>query len=224
MVVVDLIFDSVGDFAMEVAIVILVWILNFAISWWNARVVGVTWSETKEMGGWPRFMSWMASIMSASGFTWCYLIALLFGAYYAQFAILKPGPEGVVPILTLVHIKGGFALGYLIIIPGILFSGLMIWVDSVVKAWRRRDLASMGTAAWNTFAQAHNTYNAMRGMPEVFESIGKLFSGKGSNKGAPILLVIVLVVLALLGGILTTWSLVNHYAGSRELPEPARRW
>ena len=45
------------------------WILNFGISWWNAYAVGVTWVETKNMGGYQRFMAWMGAIMSASGFT-----------------------------------------------------------------------------------------------------------------------------------------------------------
>lgn len=196
----------------------IVWIINFAISWWNARVVGCMWVEAKVMGGFPRFMAWMGGIMSASGFTWCYLVVLLFGAYYAQPAFVEPGEP--LP-LTPEHIRGGFALGYLIIIPGVLFSGLMIWIDSLVQAWSRRDLPSMGAAAWNTFAQAHNTYSAMEGIPEALGQVGKLFSSKGDDKGKGLVLIILLVVIAVLSGILTTVAIVKHYAGTR--PIPARR-
>lgn len=194
----------------------IVWIVNFAISWWNARVVGLVWVETKEMGGFSRFMTWMGWIMSASGFTWCYLVVLLFGAFYAQPAFIEPGQP---MILQPEDLMGGFALGYLIIIPGVLFSGLMIWVDSLVQAWRRRDMASMGRAAWNTFAQVHNTYGAMRGVPEALEAVGKLFGGRGDGKGKALLLIVVLVIMAVVSGILTTSAIVGHYAGSRPLPD-----
>jgi len=70
------------------------------------------WVETKEMGGWSRFMTWMGAIMSASGFTWCYLVILLFGGYYAQFSFLKPNQA---PYIGVEALKAGFALGYLII-------------------------------------------------------------------------------------------------------------
>lgn len=196
----------------------IVWILNFAISWWNARVVGLVWVETKQMGGLPRFMTWMGWIMSASGFTWCYLVVLLFGAYYAQPALLEPGEP---MILQPQDIMGGFALGYLIIMPGVLFSGLMIWIDSLVQAWQRRDMASMGRAAWNTFAQVHNTYSAIEGTPEALRAVGKLFEGRGNDKGKALLLIIILVIMAVVSGILTTSAIVGHYAGSRPLPRTA---
>jgi len=198
----------------------LVWILNFAISWFNARTVGMVWVETKQIGGWQRFMTWMGAIMSASGFTWCYLIVLLFGAYYLQPGFLKPGQA---PYLTPDMVLGGLSLGYLIILPGILFSGMMIWIDSLIQAWRRRDLPSIGVAAWNTFAQVHNTYGAYKGASGAWESVGKLFKGGNSNdaKGKGVLLIVLLVILALLGGVLTTWSIVSHYAAT--VPLPTRR-
>jgi hypothetical protein len=33
---------------------LLVLILNFGISWWNARVTGLDWVESKHLGGWIR--------------------------------------------------------------------------------------------------------------------------------------------------------------------------
>ena len=125
-------------------------------------------------------------------------------------------------ILTEKALLAGFSLGYLIIIPGILFSGLMIWLDSLVQAWRRRDLPSMGVAAWNTYAQIHNTYSAYQGMGGALDSVADFFKGgKKDGKGAAGLLIILLVVLAICGGILTTWGIISHYAGSEPLPEPS---
>lgn len=202
---------------------VLIWLINFGISYWNARTCGLVWVETKYQGGWKRFMAWMGAIMSASGFTWCYIVVFLLGAYFLQTGFLKPDPETheIKLLITKENLEGGFALGYLIIIPGILFSGLMIWIDSLVQAWRRRDLASMGTAAWNTFAQIHNTYSAMSGVPDAVEKVASGLLGKsdgGKGKGA--FLILLLLVLALISGVLTTWSIINKYAGSRPPPRP----
>lgn len=197
---------------IAVLVVALVWFLNFGISWWNARVVGTVWVESKEMGGFTHFMTWMGAIMSASGFTWCYLIVLLLGGHTFY-------PE----VLTNEAVKAGLSLGYLVIIPGVLFSGLMIWIESLVEAWRRRDLPSMGVAAWNSFAQIHNTYSAMEGIPDALKEVGNFFSEGDSDdaKFKLIVLVVILVVLALFAGILTTSAIIKKYAGSVPLPRAA---
>lgn len=204
---------------LGILLIVGIWFLNFGISWLNGRTVGLMWSETKQMGGWTRFMAWMGAIMSASGFTWCYLIVILLGAYYGQPMFLEKGQE---PVLTMKAVKVGFDLGYLIIIPGILFSGFMIWIDSLVRAWRERDLPNIGIASWNTFAQMHNTYRAMSGIPEAFGSVVDFFKGDGDGdsdaKSFLIILLVVIVVVAVISGILTTWAIINKYAGTRPLP------
>lgn len=206
-------------------LVVLILAVNLFISYWNAKVVGQMWVETKRVGGWTRFMAYMGWIMSASGFTWCYLIIAGFSTYYIQFAFLKADDSGVVdPLITWAHLEAGFSLGYLILIPGILFSGLMIWVDSMVQAYQRRDFASIGRATWNTYAQIHNTYSAMRGAPEAFEKVFDVFLGKGNSrngKGKGAMLMLMIVVLAIIAGVLTTWSIVNKYAGTRAVPRYA---
>lgn len=42
---------------MSALLIGLIWLLNFGISYWNCRVVGLMWNSTKEMGGGPRFMT-----------------------------------------------------------------------------------------------------------------------------------------------------------------------
>ena len=40
-------------------------------------------------------MNWMGAIMSASGFTWCYLVVVvLFGLLVDPFSGYSPGPNG----------------------------------------------------------------------------------------------------------------------------------
>jgi hypothetical protein len=204
------------------AILLLIWVVNFAISWWNARSCGLVWAETKVMGGWHRFLVWCGAIMSASGFTWCYLILLVLGGYYAQASFLEPGEA---PYLTPEAVNAALSLGYLIIVPGVLFTGIVIWIDSLVQAWRNRTFGNIAGAAWNTFANVHNVYSAMRGMPEAWGSVKDFFGGDSDSddaKSKGILIVIVLVIVAIIGGIMTTWSIINHHAGTRPIPEPSR--
>jgi cellobiose-specific phosphotransferase system component IIC len=119
-----------------------------------------------------------------------------------------------------------FSLGYLIIVPAVLFSGMMIWIDSLVQAWRQRDLPSMGIAAWNTFAQVYNTYEAIQGIPQAFGDVMGFFSKSSSDsddaKGAAILLIIALVVLAIVGGIIITAAIIKKYAATTPLPSRSK--
>ncbi len=188
-------------------LVVIVWILNLGISIWNAYAVGKSWVETKHYGGWPRFMAWMGAIMSASGFTWCYLSLLAFVAYQVEWLT----PNQIVAMVD---------LGYILLIPGILFSGLMITVDSWARAYRERTLASFGTAAYNTFAQIHNTYHAIGDFGRAFRGLVGFFGDSGSRKGndrnnsGGVVLVVLLVLLALAAGILTTAAIIRRVAGS----------
>jgi len=198
--------------------IVVIWFVNFGISWWNARAVGLVWAETKMMGGVTRFMVWMGAIMSACGFSWCFLIFLAIGANY--FYPIYFGPKAL---------RATFSLGYLIIIPFIIFSGMMIWIQSLVIAWRRRDLPSMGVAAWNTFAQIHNTYSAIEGMPAAFKEVGNFFSDVFSGdsddaKGKLAIMVIAIVLLSLIAGIILTAALIKKYAASVPLPERSTRY
>ncbi len=188
-------------------LVVLVWILNLGISIWNAYAVGKSWVETKHYGGWPRFMAWMGAIMSASGFTWCYLLLLAFVANKVEW-------------LTDSQIDAMISLGYVLLAPGILLSGLMITVDSWARAYRERTLASFGTAAYNTFAQIHNTYHAIGDFGRAFRGVAGFFSesrsGKDSDRdnSSGAALVVLLVLLALAAGILTTAAIIRRVAGS----------
>jgi hypothetical protein len=190
---------------MEIILVVFVWLLNLGISIWNAYAVGSAWVETKHSGGWRRFMAWMGAIMSASGFTWCYLFLLALLAWWLQW-------------LQLEHIQVMISLGYILVIPGVLLSGLMITIDSWAQAYRQRTLGSFGTAAYNTFAQIHNTYNAVTGMGQAFQNVVGYFGGSRSKSSSDKddragLLIILLVLLALVGGILTTAAIIHRVAG-----------
>lgn len=183
---------------------VLMLLLNMGISLWNAYATGKAWVEAKYAGGWPRFMTWMGAIMAASGLSWCILIVLILGA--VSLGKITPNWGEV-----------GLDLGYILIIPGILFSGLMITVDSWARAFRTKKILDFGLAGYNSFAQIYNTYHAIQGMGPAFAKVfSAFFGGKGKKSGATV--VLFLVVIALGSGIIITAAIIHHVAASTPLP------
>lgn len=179
-------------------------LLNFGISAWNAYASGSYLTESKIIGGWSRVIVWCGLIMSACGFTWVYLTILTMVAVAGQW--LTPEWGTVM-----------FKLGYLIIILPILGSGFGIWVHSVIQAYRKRSFGSVAVAGWNTFAQAHNTWQAAKHAPGFLSDVLEAFSGKNrksSKDSGMALLVILLVILAVAGGAITT-GLIARWADRR---------
>jgi hypothetical protein len=196
---------------MEYFLLALVWVLNLAISFWNAYACGKAWVEAKFHGGWPRFMTWMGAIMAASGFSWCFLILLALVAHWLDW-------------ITAEQTKIALQLGYILIIPGVLFSGLMITVDSWAVAFRTKRIGAFGVAAYNTFAQAYNTYNAIRDFGTAFKDVTNFFGesrssdDKDDSGGKAVLIVVLIVAIAILGGILLTAAIIRKVAASQPLP------
>ena len=72
-------------------------------------------------------------------------------------------------------------MGYLALIPGILASGMVITLDSWARTYRRRTIGNIGRTAWNTYAQIHNTYNAIGDIDTAFGSVVDSLKGSGSS-------------------------------------------
>jgi hypothetical protein len=191
----------------------VVWLIlavNFWISWHNAKVIGLDWVESRHLGGWVRFMCWMGWLQSALGFTWCYVLILVMLAHGGGY-------------INAATADATINLGYVVLFPGLFISGTFIWIESLVIAWRRRDLPSIATASWNTFAELHNASAAVDGMGGAFKSVGSMFSDTDEDEvtGIAVIAVVVIVLAAVAGGFLTTELIRRHYAGSRPLPERA---
>ena len=88
---------------------------------------------------------------------------------------------------------------------------------------------NLGLAAYNTFAQVHNTMGAINGVGPAFSAVGKMFAsvagGRGDAKGKAAILGVMIavgvVVLALSAGVVLTAALIHHYAGTVPLPQAA---
>ena len=187
--------------------IIILLAINFAISWLNCYVLGGIWAESRALGGFPRVLAWCGATQSAIGFS--SVIGAIVG--YVLFATGHLPPK----VAT-----GAEALWYLLVMIPVIGTGLIITIQSWIVAFRERSLLNMGIAAWNTFAQVRNMYAAIDGIPAELAEVGKLFDSNDKDDAPLSLLAILLVVIALGGGILLTVLLIRRYAG--RLPVPAR--
>lgn len=178
---------------MTAALIIFLLLLNLAISCWNGFAAGALWEEAKATGGWFKLVVICAAIMSACGFFQLNLIVLGFAAVWADF--LEP------KYLELV-----LKIGYLFLVPTVIGTGLIIWLDSLAQAWRQRDILSGGVAAWNTYAMYSNVRDAMEHTPQiagdVASGIGDLFSGEDGPKVAVLAVIVAIISLSVVLSIL----------------------
>ena len=200
------------------ALTFLLLIFNFAASWFNAWSCGRSWSETKAVGGFFRFMAWCGATMSACGFTWCYLIILTL--INSQLPHKWQLPQK--------YSDAVLALGYLAIILPIIGSGIAITIQSWAHFWRERSFKNGAIAGYNTFADIYNIYESIEAIPDALSIVGKAFGGSSkdddddNSSGKLILLVIALVVLCIVGGILTTTMIIRCTARNQAQEQKLR--
>lgn len=176
----------------------IIFLLNLYISVGNAYAAGLSWPESKAIGGWVRVVVCSAAIMSACGFIWCELIFLMFGA--ALVGYLEPND-----VETALH------LGYVVVIFPLLGSGLALWMHSVTKAWHQSSLSNVLTASYNTLALTYDVYQAGHLLPDAFTGLSEFFKG-GEVKSKAHRVVILLVVISVCSGIFTTIAIVRYAA------------
>ena len=155
----------------------IVLVLDFVISWTNARYVGRYWSESKEVGG--SFRTYIVSgyVMAIAGFTMVYgYLLLLVSPVFLQMA--NADPETILAFRQLTA-----DMIYFLCVAAVIPSGFFIWIRSLKDAWEQRTLSSGLTAGWNSYAQLRNTVDAARNAPSALRRIIKaLFGGKEKKK------------------------------------------
>jgi hypothetical protein len=187
-------------------LLILLMAFNFAISWWNARVAGQIWQETKAIGGWIRVVAWSAAVQSACGFTCCFAIVLI-------------GGSGLLHLINSHTMTAGLNLMYITIIFPLLGSGLAITIQSWITAYRERDFLSMGVATYNTFAMGWDTVDAFQNLGPAFSSVTKFFASDDDDEDFDAKAFIVIAVLgALAAGVFLTRHIMVKAMGTLPLP------
>ena len=194
-------------------------ILNFAISWYNSITVGRMWSESKVIGGVFRMFSVAGYVMAVTGFTMVYGCLLL---------LILPSVIPLIPELSWIPVNDLLSLTsdmlYVLIITFIVPSGFILWYGSLVAFVRKRTLKNGLIVGWNTYAQIRNTLSAARNMPSALGRIAEALFGKkskGKDSGAIILLAVLIIILAVLGGWFTASAIMKkadrEYDGLAEL-------
>lgn len=186
---------------------VLLLIVNLLISVWNAFVWGYTRRELKAVG--PRsfywWLSWCIFIMSAIGFFTVYLVA---------GAVLGLSNEW----FTMEQAKWAFDLGFVIIWPLLIATGLAITVFQWAITFREGGFLNWGVSVWNTYAMINNVSVGVQHYGTALDSVGSMFSSSDGfdfnldGDSAKALPVIILVVVCLLLACGTTW-LIGHLAG-----------
>lgn len=187
---------------------ILLLVLNFAISWWNARSVGAIWSESKEIGGHIRMLTISGYVMAIAGFTMVYGCILLLATIGLYPAI--PYLYENIELFDLIQLSSD--LLYVLVAFAVIPSGVIIWLHSAISFWKQRTVSSGLVAGYNTFAMARNIINVSREMPGAFSRIAKVcFGGKGKKKGNEVLVMAALfiVIMAALGGWMTASAIMK---------------
>lgn len=152
--------------------------------------------------------------MSAIGFSMVYTFLIAWVGY--EIGYLPPEVAQLV-----------IEFWFIAAVPPILASGIIITINSWQSFFRTRSLVDLGVASWNTYAQLHNMYAAFDGMGKALSHIGEFaeaaFSrrgGRSKDEGKALALVIA-ILLALIGvilGILTTAVLIQRYAATTPMP------
>jgi hypothetical protein len=187
--------------------IFIIWMLNLVISIWNAYATGKVWVEAEHAGGGYRFMAWMGYLMASLGFSWN--IFILVGMFLMSSGKITPEQAELF-----------FQIGYVILVPGFLFSGYAIMFQSWANAYRNHSVKNMAVAAYNTYANVHNTFNAINDFPKAFGSVLKAFTGgSGKNKGNGLILFLALVCV--LSGFIIT-ALIVHWVAASDTTVPKR--
>lgn len=189
--------------------IVLFWIINFAISWFNAWAVGKSWNETKHAGGFAHLLNWCGAIMSAAGFTWCYLVIMAVGG-----SMIQTGEgENLGPMISQEALMAMFNLGFMIIYPAIIGTGIIITIDAWASFRRSRSFADGALATYDTFAMIYNISQGVEHLPGMFRQVSKFFSSDDDDVKSKVQgIVLVLVALALVGGVLTTRAILRKSA------------
>ncbi len=184
---------------------VFLWILNFVISFFNAWGCGKSWTETKADGSFVHLLNWCGAIMSAVGFTWCYMMILGPMAASIPFEHEVNGKVIDAPYLDQASLQAFYQLGYLSLIAPLLGSGLVITANSWAYFWRQRTFGSAMELGWNSYAMFHNVYSAANHAPGAYDGISEFFGGDSDSKS----LVWILVIIALLAGCFTTYLILK---------------
>jgi len=160
---------------------IIILVVDFGFSIWNAYASGLNIGMLDREGGssWLRAVAYSGLGLAYSGAT--YVLIIVVG--YVAYAFGYVSADIVDAVLGL-----DFLLFGLLIIG----FGLMVTIQSIIMAARRRSFGSIATAIWNTFAEIWDIASYAEGFREA---ISLVRGGGRDEKDETSLILIVIVAL-----------------------------
>lgn len=205
-------------------------LLTLLISAWNAHVVGMYWTERRELPTSTQVLLWSGVVMAVCGFTIGYLIIVtmvMYDIHAFEFLAMAIFKVEFTPSNVELLVQSVFDMAYLGIIVPVLGSGLIITVNSWIVAAKRRDLVGYGVAGYNTGAQIHNFVSAARHIPRATRNLSGAFRvklGKGGAQALAWFCLLFLPIVLSLGGAIATTAIIMKASDARyELDSVAAR-
>jgi len=162
---------------------LLILILDFGFSIWNAYASGMNVETLRREGGssWLRAVAYSGLGLAYAGTSYVMLIVVGYVAYF--FGYVSSDVAGAVMGLDFL-VFGLLIIGF----------GLMVTIQSVIVAVRRRSFGSIAIAIWNMFTEIWDIASYVEGFGEAVS----LVKGGGSDERDETSLIIIVIVALLI--------------------------
>lgn len=195
---------------MDALWVVLIFGTNFALSWLNARNVGMYWTESKQIKGGFRAYVVCGYVLAIAGFTMVYdfILMLIFNA------ILIGSDASAQKIAQLSDLNHSLMIIFalLTIIP----AGFFVTGFTIKGAFMKRTASYFLNAGWDSYAQIRNTVTISRNAPSAFGKILGFFFDKDRDSDDDDVkskligfIAFVILILAILGGYFTASAIMK---------------
>jgi hypothetical protein len=162
---------------------ILVLALDFGLSIWNAYASGLNVGTLQREGGgsWLRVVAYSGLGLAYSGVSYVMLIVVGYAAYALGY-------------VTADVANGVLGLDFLFFGLLIIGFGLMVTIQSIIVAFRRRSFGGIAIAIWNVFAEIWDIASYAEGFGEAVSIV----RGAGSDRQDETSIVLIVIVALLI--------------------------
>jgi len=161
-------------------LLLLILVFDFAISIWNAYASGYNIGLLKKANhsGFTKAAAYSGLGLAFTGMAYVLIIVLSALAYYT----------GYIPITVL-----DFAISLDFLVFGLLIIGfgLMVTIQSIIIAAKKKSIGSIIIALWNTFAEVFDIVSYASGFSESVQLLKR--NSKGSGNALFIILIALLI-------------------------------
>ena len=173
--------------------ILLVFIVNPVIAYFNAYGVGRIWNSMAAATKWEKAIAVSALIQSVIGFSMPMVAIISFIGYVTKY-------------LNMNEIHLVMDLFWLSVIVPIIGSGLIITIQSVRDAIKYRSFGSIATAAWNVGAMINNIVDMFSNFGSILSDATKRASDDDENPAILFIAIFVVIVSIGSGAALTCLS------------------